>query len=65
MSMQKIWVSKCKNGKKDVTLLLYIFKNVSFLFMMFWCEVHTIYILTKIVQLSWCNFTLNYVFLMY
>jgi len=37
--------------------ILYLYINdVSFILMMFWCEVHTIYMLAKYMQLSWCNF---------
>jgi hypothetical protein len=44
----------------------YLYINlVSFLFMMSWYEVCAIYILTKFVQLFWCNFAQKYVNLMY
>jgi hypothetical protein len=42
--MQNSWASK------------YIYRyDVSFVFMMFWCEIHMIYILTKFMQLLWYN----------
>jgi len=54
MSVQNPKALKCKNGIKNI-YSCYI-NDVSFLLMMFCCEVHTIYILTKFVQLLWCKF---------
>jgi hypothetical protein len=49
--MQNLWVLKhIKNMKKMYYLYIY---DVSFLVMMSWCDVHTIYILPKSVQ-SFC-----------
>jgi hypothetical protein len=50
MFIQNPQASKCKNCTKSVHIIVY--KLLSFIFMMSWYEVHTIYILTKSMQLS-------------
>jgi hypothetical protein len=63
MFVQNLWASKCEN---DIKNLNYFYINdVSFLLVMFWYVVCIIYIVTKYVQLSWCNFIENYVIFVY
>jgi hypothetical protein len=54
--MQNPWVLKCKKNMKiymyNIYIYIYIY-DVSFLVMMSWCDVHTIYILPKSAQ-SFC-----------
>jgi uncharacterized membrane protein YccF (DUF307 family) len=50
MSMQNLWITRSKNNKKN-TYYFYI-NDMSFLLVMFWYEIHMVYILTKFVQLS-------------
>jgi hypothetical protein len=53
MFVQNQWIPKCKNGSKNTIIFAY---DVSFILMMSWCEVCTIYILIKSMQISWYKF---------
>jgi len=41
---------------RKINKYYFYINDASFILMMFWCEVHTIYILTKSLQLLWSNF---------
>jgi hypothetical protein len=48
MFMQKSRASKCKNVMKNIYISFNDINDVSFLLVMFWCEICMIYILTKL-----------------
>jgi hypothetical protein len=61
MSMQILWDLKYKNNTKN-TYYFYM-NDMFFELVMYWYDLHMIYILTKFVQLSLCNFGLKMRFL--